>query len=186
MPYNKSMVTNTKYKASLFSTLFSNPDILRELYCALEGVTLPPDIPVIINTLQDALFMGKLNVININQGCNEGIVKRCQTLKWYSAFVAKVREYEGEGMGLEKAIRQGIRYCIEHDILKEFLKEYGTEVVNMLYAEWDMEEALAVRYEEGREEERNYFLELMDQGLSIDEIKQRLEQKKLNRQFPKQ
>ena len=125
------MATNTKYKASLFSTLFSEPDILRELYCALEDVTLPPDTPIVIN--------------------NEGIVKRCKTLSWYSAFVAKVREYEREGLGLEEAIRKGIQYCIEHDILKDFLKEHATEVVNMLYAEWDMDEALAVRYEEGLE-----------------------------------
>ena len=35
------MKTNDKYKASVFSLLFSNPDVLRELYCALKGVILP-------------------------------------------------------------------------------------------------------------------------------------------------
>ena len=29
---------------------------------------------------------------------------------------------------------------------------HGTEVLGMLYAEWNMDDALAVRYEEGREE----------------------------------
>ena len=37
------MDANTKYKDSVFSFLFSDPDLLRELYCALEGVDLPPD-----------------------------------------------------------------------------------------------------------------------------------------------
>ena len=37
--------------------LFSSPDLLRELYCALEGVTLPQDAPVSINTLENVLFM---------------------------------------------------------------------------------------------------------------------------------
>jgi hypothetical protein len=35
------MGINTKYKDSLFSFLFSDPDVLRELYCAPEGVSLP-------------------------------------------------------------------------------------------------------------------------------------------------
>jgi hypothetical protein len=46
------MGVNTKYKDSVFSFLFSDPDILRELYCALEGDTLPKDVPVTINTLR--------------------------------------------------------------------------------------------------------------------------------------
>ena len=32
----------------------------------------------------------------------------------------------------------------------EFLREHGTEAVNMLFTEFDMEDALEVRYEEGR------------------------------------
>jgi len=47
------MPVNAKYKSSVFSLLFSDEDLLRELYCALEGVTLPPDTPVTINTLSD-------------------------------------------------------------------------------------------------------------------------------------
>ena len=60
----KDMGANTKYKDSVFSFLFSDPCLLRELYCALEGVTLPPDVPVTINTLQDVLFMDKINDIS--------------------------------------------------------------------------------------------------------------------------
>jgi hypothetical protein len=58
------MGANTRYKDSVFSFLFNNPDILRELYCALEDVTLPEDIPVTINTLQDVLFMDRVNDIS--------------------------------------------------------------------------------------------------------------------------
>ena len=249
------MNANTKYKDSVFSFLFSDTDLLRELYCALEGITLPADIPVNINTLRDVLFMdrindisfeigGKLviliehqstinrnialrllmyiarvyekiigdkniysshpiplprpeffvlyngvapypdekilrlsdlfelaaslgipekenpslelmvNVININQGRNGGILQRCKTLKGYSAFIGKVREYEKEGYSLEEAIRKAVIYCREHDILKEFLEKNSSEVINMLMTEWNWDDALAVRYEEGREEGR--------------------------------
>jgi len=62
------MKTNKKFKASVFSSLFSDPDILRELYCALEGVSLPNDVPVVINTLEDVLFMDMINDISFEIG----------------------------------------------------------------------------------------------------------------------
>ena len=40
----------------------------------------------------------------------------------------------------------------------------------MLYTEWNMDDALAVAREEAQEE----VIELLDQGLSVEEIKQRL------------
>jgi hypothetical protein len=44
------MGANRSYKDSVFSLLFNDPETLRELYCALEGVALPPDLPITINT----------------------------------------------------------------------------------------------------------------------------------------
>jgi len=66
------MAANTKYKDSVFSFLFSDPDVLRELYGALKNIRLPPDVPVTINTLKNVLYMGRINDI------------RCQTLNvWH-------------------------------------------------------------------------------------------------------
>jgi len=58
------MDLNNSYKSSVFSFIFSNPDILRELYCALENVTLPKDTPVVINTLNEVMFMDRINDIS--------------------------------------------------------------------------------------------------------------------------
>jgi predicted transposase/invertase (TIGR01784 family) len=243
---------NTKFKDSVFSTLFSDPDVLRELYCALEGVSLPAELPININTLQNLLFVGRINdisfeiggklvvliehqstinpnmcfrllmyivrvyekiidkgiystkllslprpeffvlyngtsdypdekilklsdmyesltdlglpekpgpalelvakVININQGRNEKIVKKCKTLSGYSAFVGKVQEYIREGTDRSESLRKAINYCLEHDILKDFFEKNTSEVMRMLMEEWNMDTALAVRFEEGREE----------------------------------
>jgi len=41
--------------------LFSDPEILRELYSAIEGIDVPKDAIVSINTLSEALFMKKIN-----------------------------------------------------------------------------------------------------------------------------
>jgi len=247
------MQPNKKFKSSVFSMLFSDPDLLRELYCALDGVSLPKDVPVTINTLEDVLFMDFINdvsfeidgklvvliehqstinpnmalrllmyigrvyekiideknvysgkplkiprpeffvlyngvepypdekiyrlseafenlkslglvekdfpsleitvkVININEGRNEEVAARCKKLAEYSAFVAKVRSLEKELGSLEEAIKAAVKYCQKHDILKEFLELHAGEVLNMLYTEWNMDDAIAVAREEGKEE----------------------------------
>jgi len=58
------MRPNKKHKDSVFSTLFNNPDALRELYSAIEGVTIPPDMPIDINTLTDVLIRGQINDVS--------------------------------------------------------------------------------------------------------------------------
>jgi predicted transposase YdaD len=251
--YYLLMGVNTKYKNSVFSFLFSDPDKLKELYCALEDVSLPIDVPVTINTLQDVLFMDRINdisfeiggklvvliehqstinpnmplrllmyitrvyekiiegkkiyasrpihlprpeffvlyngtaaypdnailklsdiyeneaslglpikhhpalelevkVININHGRNEEITKRCKTLAGYSVFVSKVQEYEMEQKDRKEAMKKAVKYCMEKEILKDFFDQNATEVMNMLMTEWNWDDALAVRYEEGLEE----------------------------------
>jgi len=91
-------------------------------------------------------------VININQGRNEEIVQRCKTLSGYCAFIEKVREYGKEGYSLEEAIRRAVIYCRDHDILKEFLEKNALEVMTVLLtAEWNLDDAKQVWYEEGLE-----------------------------------
>jgi len=270
------MAANIKYKNSVFTLLFSDEDLLRDLYCALEGVTLPPDTPVKINTLSDALFMDRINdisfeiggklvillehqstinpniplrmlmyiarvyekiiggdrgiyaskpitvpsvefmvayngtapfpdekvlklsdmctgreslglpaknspaleltvrVININHGRNAAILGGCRELGWYSAFIAKAREFERALGDRTEAIKRAVVYCRDRGILREFLEKHGTEVLNMLTKEWKLEDALAVRYEEGWEDgrkggERN-IVEMLKSGRSPEEI----------------
>jgi len=91
-------------------------------------------------------------VININEGRNGVIAQRCRKLAEYSAFIAKVRAFEQELKDKENAMKAAIKYCREHDILKEFLEQHTTEVFNMLITEWNTADAIAVNREEGREE----------------------------------
>ena len=261
------MKANRKFKDSFFTFLFSESEVLRELYSALEGVSLPDDVPIRINTLENILFMGRVNdisfeiggklvvliehqstinpnmplrllmyiarlyeriigdrdiyatkrialprpeffvlyngeepcpdeqvlrlsdaflnpfelgvadrdspaleltvkVLNINQGKNKGITKGCKTLAEYQAFVAKAREYLKQGHGLEDALKKTVVYCRDHDILKEILEQYEREVIGMLTSEWNWEDALAVRFEEGMEQGMEQGMERgMEQGV---------------------
>ena len=62
------MSASKQFKNGVFTTLFSDPDLLRELYCAIEGVSLPPDVPVSINTLENVLFLDFNNDISFEIG----------------------------------------------------------------------------------------------------------------------
>jgi hypothetical protein len=272
------MSVNTRYKDSVFSFLFSDAALLRELYCALEGVELPPGVPVSVNTLRNVLFLGPVNdisfeigdkvivliehqstinpnmglrlllyivkiyekmvkdknlygtklvkiprpefwvlyngvmpyperqtlrlsdafekagtlgfpekaalelevrVININEGQNEGIAGRSKTLAQYSVFIEKVRFFMKELGEKEEAMKAAIKYCREHDILKEFLENYAGEVLNMLLEEYTVEDAMALMrkesLEEGREEGREEAVNnLLGYGMTPEQISRAL------------
>lgn len=92
-----------------------------------------------------------VQIININFGKSRELINRSRSLEEYSLFVHQVREAVKQGTIFEEAVKQAIRYCINHDIMKEFLMENGSEVENMLFQEWNMERALEVRAQEAME-----------------------------------
>jgi len=269
---------NEKHKSSVFCTLFSNPDVLRELYSAIEGIDIPPDTPIEINTLSNVLIKGKLNdvsflidnrlvvliehqstindnmpfrmflyasgiyqklinmkqmykqkmikipmpefivlyngidpypehkelrlsdafiniddlkkskngdfplelivhVYNINKGNNSRILNKSETLCNYSVFIEKIKEYRSY-LPLDESVKSAIKYCISNNVLGKFLEENSSEVLNMIFEEWDWDIAKEVwqeeAHEQGLSQGREQVLELMEQGLSVEEIKQRL------------
>jgi len=114
-----------------------------------------------------------VRVININYGKSSDVLEKSQTLKDYSYFVYLVNQNIKNGEELEGAIENTMKQCLEEDILKEFLKSHGSEVINMLYTEFNLEDALRVREEEGRvegrvEERSKIALSLL--GLLEDEV----------------
>jgi len=239
------MKANKKHKDSLFSTLFNDPDVLRELYSAIEGISIPQDMPIDINTLTDVLIKDKINdvsftidnrlvilvehqstisenlplrlleyigrvyekiinyerrfqkklekiprpefivlyngnetfperkelrlsdafmdiqglkqsetdkqplellvqVYNINQGHNSQILMKSTILDSYSILISKIWEYRNSKLTLEESLKLAIKYCIDNNILKDFLKKHGSEVFSMLYGEYRLEDEIAV------------------------------------------
>jgi hypothetical protein len=125
---------------------------------------------------------------NINQGHNQELMEKCDTLQGYSFLVMKIREFQAYGMTLEEATDAACQYCIEHDILKNFLLKNRNEVRNVLLTEYnakhqrklDRRDARAEgRLEgrtEGRSEERSESIErLLRKGKSPEEIHELLD-----------
>ena len=94
----------------------------------------------------------KVSMYNINYEINSELVQNSKSLSEYSRFIGKIKENITDGLMLDEAIKQAIEYGIEHDIMREFLEQNGSEVHNMLLESWNMDEALAVSKEEGFED----------------------------------
>ena len=97
-----------------------------------------------LNPTGEASLELKVKVININTDKAHSILEKCRVLKEYSLFIDTVRKYEKE----EDSIKKAIRECIANGILADYLKRKGSEVTNMLIAEYDYEEDMRVNREE--------------------------------------
>lgn len=86
----------------------------------------------------------KVKVININTSKAHKILEKCSVLKEYSQFIDTVRKYS-DG---ETSIRRAINECIANGVLIDYLKRKGSEVVNMLIAEYSYEEDIEVKQQE--------------------------------------
>jgi hypothetical protein len=177
----------------------------RALYRTAQARIPKPEFIVLYNGLEKApekrelrlsdAFMGlaageeitldlKVVVYNINYGQNEALLQRSENLAGYAQFIAKVRENEVM-MPLEQAVTEAIRYCIRRRILASFLEENGSEIINMLFGEWNLDEAKEVWQEEAMEEgvaktEAKYQPILAEKDREIAELKRRLQDTGIN------
>jgi hypothetical protein len=126
-----------------------------------------------------------VKVYNINLGRNGTLLAKHPTLYGYAFFVDLVRRYQAEEaakdpMGrrqdiLERAIVRAIETCKAQNILVEFWEQLNMEDKMMLAKEWNLEDALAVRFQEGMETGRQARDEeiarnALAKGLSFDDI----------------
>jgi hypothetical protein len=118
-----------------------------------------------------------VRVYNINKGRNAEMANRSPVLSSYEEFIAEVKE-NLKSMNLRDAIKLAVKTCISKNILVSFLERHSSEVENMIFGEWNMDEALAVRYEEGREDERDEvhekILALIKKGYTLADIEKHL------------
>ena len=119
-------------------------------------------------------------VLNINQGCNEDLKKKCKTLHEYMLYIDKIRYYRNrKNMSLEEAVNQSITECLKEDILTDFLNKNRREIVGLSIFEYDEEKELELlkkdQFEYGRENGYNeaivhIVLNCLNNGKSCEEI----------------
>ena len=129
----------------------------------------------------------KVTFHNIAYGSEKMLLRMSRPLHDYSFFLNCIKTNIAGGMERVRAIREAMRYCMEHDVMKEFLQEHESEVIDMVNFEWnqkDFEEAIredgieqgmARGHEEGlakgREEEKSAFiLGMLKEKLPLETI----------------
>jgi len=111
-----------------------------------------------------------VQVYNINKGRNPELARRSVTLDEYETFTAEIRENE-KTMSFAKAVVKAVKDCKNKGVLKEFLRKHSSEVINMLFGEWDMNTALRVREKEGiREGILQTARNMKNMGIDVDTI----------------
>ena len=92
---------------------------------------------------EDALQL-VIKMYNINDSKNAEILKKCETLRQYSRFVEIMRSYQHIDQLTNAAMVKIMEQCRQEGVLTDFLKKYGTEIVEMLFKELTREEDLEI------------------------------------------
>lgn len=152
--YERIIKNDNIYKSTLVK--IPEPE-LYVLYNGLKGydkTELKLSDAFITKNTENLFIELKVKVININVDKNHKVLALSKTLKEYGILIQKIRNYLDSGNTLENALKLTIKECIENNILKEFLEQNASEVINMLIQEFDVNKYIEVQKEEGREEGR--------------------------------
>ena len=90
----------------------------------------------------------EIPVYNINRGMNTELFNKSDKLRQYSEFIAKLREFNKLYDDYSQAVKETVSHCIASDILADFLRKNGGEVMSILTMEYDVEIAKRVYADE--------------------------------------
>lgn len=130
----------------------------------------------------------RAELININPGNNEALMKACKTLRDYSEYTTRVRQYTSV-MSIENAVDKAINDCISEGILAEYLSKYKAEAIKMSIYEYDEERQRQFDKEEGIEAGETRFATLTNillENEAIEELKRATSDRDYRKQLYKE
>lgn len=94
----------------------------------------------------------EVKVININPSSGHKLLRECRPMYEYSWFIQQIKNHLADGWSRDDAISQAVKDCLDNGIMVEFMREHGSEAVNMLYTQWNWDDAMEVEREEAYED----------------------------------
>ena len=91
---------------------------------------------------------------NINYGLSQPLLEKCPYLQQYSILIGQIKLGLLNKLTLHEAIIQAVDYCIDNNVMKEYLIKHEKEVFNMLALQWKINDAKTAWQQEAREEGR--------------------------------
>ena len=96
----------------------------------------------------------KVKMININPSAGHPILQKSRAMYEYSTFIQKIRDLIEDGHTLENAIQLAMNQCLAEGIMVNFIHKHGSEVINMLFTQFNLDDAMKVWKEEALTEGR--------------------------------
>lgn len=100
-----------------------------------------------------------VTVYNINYDLRQPLLNKCNYLADYSKLIGKVKEGINLGLSRHDAISLAVKFCLDNGIMGNYLIEHSEEVFNMLALEWNLDDALKARFDEGYTDGHNNGIE---------------------------
>lgn len=122
----------------------------------------------------------EVKVININLTSGHKLLEQCRPMYEYSWLIQRIKDYLPQDWDRDEAITQAVKDCKQNGILVEFAQKYGSEAVNMLYTQFNIDDAKEVWQEEAYEDgelncSRRDILDLLeDLGEIPEDIRSRI------------
>lgn len=114
---------------------------------------------------------------NINYGLEQPLLEKCRYLSDYSTLVGKVKEGIRLGLSRRDAISRAVKFCLDNELMKGYLEFNSQEVFNMLALEWNMDDALQARFDDGYKDGHNHAIEsvalnLINMGMTVEKVQE--------------
>lgn len=93
-----------------------------------------------------------VRMININPSLNHPLLKESRCIYEYASFIQSIRNYINEDYSRDQAISAAMEQCVSEGIMVDFIQKHGSEVRNMLFTQFNLEDAKEVWREEAYEE----------------------------------
>lgn len=91
---------------------------------------------------------------NINYDLNQPLLQNCRYLNNYSTLVGKVKQGLKRKVSRREAIIQAINWCIENNVMTDYLAVKRDEVFSMLDLQWEFDEAKLAWFKQGEKSGR--------------------------------
>lgn len=178
-------LTNREYKSSVFTMYYSLPSNAADLY----GTKDQPAERILklsdsyLEKTDSPMLELIVKMINIDPSANHPMLRQCRTIYEYATFIQIIRDYINRGKHRTSAITEAMKDCLNNGIMVDFIHEHGSEVINMLFTEFNMDDALEVRGEErfaegkaeGKADEIRIIRRKLSTGFSIQALAEFLE-----------
>ncbi len=87
---------------------------------------------------------------NLATGKSQALNNLCQPLNEYSIFSNKYKDFRKQNMTIDESVRHATHYCLENNIMYDYLKNNESEVISMFGFEWNEKEEREALLEAGK------------------------------------